>query len=127
MERLFFRGNFSRANSRHIMLRSDLIPVSFSTCSHNSARVASGWAFTAVRITASAAANLRDGPPACANGATSPVLRFRANHRSIVGSLTLYRRAAAGMLHSPFSTLATTRSRRSIEYARIPLFIPSTR
>ena len=125
MERLFFRGNLSRTNSRYIMLGSDLIFVFFSTNSHNSCKVASGCAFTTSRMTASADANVRAGPPACGSGAQVPINRFRANQRSIVGSLTLYRLAAAGILHSPLSTLATTRSRRSIEYAFIPLIMPS--
>jgi hypothetical protein len=43
----------------------------------------------------------------------------------MLGSLTLYRLAASGILHSPLSTLATTRSRRSVEYAFIPLIMPS--
>jgi len=58
------------------------------------------------------------------NGAQLPVDRFRANQRSIEGSLTLYRLAASGILHS---TLAITRSRRSIEYAFIPSIMPSNR
>ncbi len=127
MERLFFRGNLSRANSRHIMLGSDLIFVSFSTYSHNSCKLASGCAFTAARMTASALANLRGTPPAWGNGAQLPVDRFRANQRSMVGSLTLYRLAAPGILHSPLSILETTRSRRSIEYACIPPIMPSNR
>ena len=127
MERLFFRGNFSRANSRHIMLGSDLIFVAFSTCSHNSCKVASGCALTAARITASTTASLRGTPPAWGSGALLPVVRFRANQRSIDGSLILYRRAAAGILHSPFSILATTRSRRSVEYAFISPIMPSNR
>jgi hypothetical protein len=69
----FFRGNFSRTNSQYIMHGSDLIFVAFSTASHNSCKVASGWAFTAARMVASAAANLRDGPPAWASGAQLPV------------------------------------------------------
>jgi len=125
MERLFFRGNLSRTNSRYIILGSDLIFVSFSTRPHNSCKVASGCAFTAARMTAAALANLRDGPPLCGSAAQLPVVRFRANQRSIDGSLTLYRRAAAGILHSPLSTLAITRSRRSIEYAFIPPIMPS--
>ncbi len=127
MERLFFRGNLSRANSRHIRLGSDWIFVSFSTCSHNSCKVASGCAFTAARIPASTAASLRGTPPAWGSGALLPVLRFRANQRSREGSLTLYRRAAAGILHSPLSTLAITRSRRSVEYAFMPPIMPSNR
>jgi hypothetical protein len=42
-----------------------------------------------------------------------------------VGSLTLYRLAAAGILHSPLSTLDITRSLRSMEYAFMPLIMPS--
>jgi hypothetical protein len=125
MERLFFRGKLSRANSRHIMLGSDWICASFATFSHSSCKVASGWAFTAARMTDSAAANLRGTPPARGNGAQLPVFRFRATQRSMLGSLTLYRRAAAGILHSPLSTLATTRSRRSVEYAFMPPIMPS--
>ena len=125
MERLFFRGNLSRTNSRCIMLGADWIFVSFSTSSHSSDKVASGLAFTAARIADSAWANLRAGPPACGNGAQLPVFRYLANQRSMVGSLTLYRRAACGMLHSLLSTLATTRSRRSVEYAFIPTIMPS--
>ena len=125
MERLFFRGNLSRTNSRYIILELDLISVSFSTRSHNSRKVASDCAFTAARMTASALANLRVGPPAYGSGAHVPMERFRANQRSMVGSLTLYRLAAAGILHSPLSTLATARSRRSTEYAFIPLIMPS--
>jgi hypothetical protein len=94
MERLFFRGNLSRTNSRYIILELDLIFVSFSTRSHNSCKVASGSAVTAARMTASAVTNLRDGPPAYGSGAHVPVRRFRANQRSMVGSLTLYRLAA---------------------------------
>ena len=56
MERLFFRGNLSRTNSRCIILELDLIFVSFSTCSHNSCKLASDCAFTAARMTASALA-----------------------------------------------------------------------
>jgi len=127
MERLFFRGNLSRANSRHIMLGSDLIFVSFSTSSHNSCKVASGCACTAARMTASALANLRGTPPAWGNDAHCPVDRCRANQRSIDGSLTLYRLAASEILHSPLSTLEITRSRRSFEYAFIPPIMPSNR
>jgi hypothetical protein len=76
-------------------------------------------------MTASAAASLRAGPPLWGSGAHIPVRRFRATQRSIVGSLTLYRLAAAGILHSLLSTLATTRSRRSFEYAFIPPIMPS--
>jgi hypothetical protein len=115
----------SRTNSRCIMLGADLIFVSCSTNSHNSSKVASGCAFTAARMAASAVANLRVGPPACGNGAQVPVFRWRANQRSIDGSLTLYRRAASGILHSPLSTLAITRARRSVEYAFIPPIMPS--
>jgi hypothetical protein len=68
---------------------------------------------------------LRGGPPAYGSGAHVPVRRFRATQRSMVGSLTLYRLAAAGILHSPLSTLNVTRSRRSMEYAFIPLIMPS--
>ena len=125
MERIFFRGNFSRTNSRCIMLGADLIFVSFSTASHSSCKVASGWAFTAARMATSALANLRDGPPACGSAAQVPISRWRANQRSMEGSLTLYRLAACGMLHSPLSTLATTRSRRSFEYAFILPIMPS--
>jgi len=119
------RGKLSRTNSRYIMLELDLIFVSFSTRSHNSCKVASGCAFTAARITASAVANLRGGPPAYGSGAHVPVRRFRPNQRSMLGSLTWYRLAAAGILYSPLSTLASTRSRRSFEYAFIPLIMPS--
>ena len=115
MERLFFRGSFSRTNSRCIILGADLIFVSFSTASHNSCNVTSGCALTAARMAASAVASLRAGPPACGNGAQLPVFRYWANQRSIDGSLTLYRRAASGILLSPLSTLAITRSRRSVE------------
>ena len=125
MERLFFRGNLSRTNSRYIILGSDLIFVSFATRSHNSCKVTSGCACTAARMAASALTNWRDGPPLWGSAAQLPVVRFRANQRSIEGSLTLYRRAASGILHSPLSTLANTRSRRSIEYAFIPLIMPS--
>jgi len=125
MERLFFRGNFSRTNSRCIMLGAALILVSFSTIAHNSSKVASGWAFTAARMAASAVANLRAGPPAWGSGAQLPVFRYFANQRSRDGSLTLYRLAACGMLHSPLSTLSIARSRRSLEYAFMPLIMPS--
>src|SRR5512133_402496 len=126
IERLFFRGNFSRTNSRCIMLGADLIFVSFSTHSHNSGKVASGCAFTAARMAPSAGANLRAGPPAYGNGAQLPVFRYRPNQRSSEGSLTLYRCAASGILHSPLSTLFTARSRRSIEYAFMLPIMPST-
>lgn len=125
MERLFFRGSFSRTSSRCIMLGADWIFVSFLIISHSSGKVASGLAFTAARISAWALANLRAGPPAWGSGAQLPVFRYFANQRSMVGSLTLYRRAACGMLHSPLSTLATIRSRRSVEYALIPTIMPS--
>jgi hypothetical protein len=125
MKRLFFRGNFSRTNSRHTMLVLDLIFVFFSTASHSSCKVASGCAFTAARRAPSAGANWRDGPPAYGKGAQLPLFRYRATQRSMDGSLTLYRRAASGILHSPLSTLATTRSRRSVEYAFIPHIMPS--
>jgi len=62
MERLFFRGNRRRTNSRDIILGSDLILVFCSTTSHNSCKIPSGCAFTAARITASAAASLRGTP-----------------------------------------------------------------
>jgi hypothetical protein len=107
------------------MLGADLIFVSFSTASHNSGKVASGWAFTAARIAASAVANLRAGPPAWGRGAQLPVFRYCANQRSRLGWLTLYRLAACGMLHSPLSTLSIARSRRSGEYAFIPPIMPS--
>jgi hypothetical protein len=125
MQRLFFRGNLSRTSSRYCMLGVDLILVSFSTPSHNSCKVASGCAFTAARRTASAPANLRAGPPVWGNGAHRPVLRFRETQRSIVGSLPWYRLPAAGILHSPRSTLATIRSRTSTEYAFKPPIGPS--
>jgi len=115
VKRLFFSGNFSRANSRHIMLGSDLILLSCSTRPHKSCKVASGCSFTAARISLWAAANLRGTPPAWGSGAQLSVARFRANQRSTDGSLILYRLAASGILHSPLSTLNTTRSRRSVE------------
>ena len=126
VERLFLNGSFSRANSRHIILGSDLILQSRSTRAHNSCKVASACSFTAARMTVSAAANLRTTPPAWGNGAQLPVARCRANQRSIDGSLTLYRRAASGILLSPLSTVLTTRSRRSVEYAFIPSIMPSS-
>jgi hypothetical protein len=125
MERLFFSGSFNRANSRHIILGSERIFVWCSTRSHNSCKVASGWAFTTARMTAWAEANLRAGPPACGRGAQLPVARFRANHRSIEGSLTWYRCAAAEIVQLWRSILETTRSRRSVEYGFIPPIMPS--
>jgi hypothetical protein len=56
MEQLFLRGNLSRTNSRYIIPGSDWIPVVFSTLSHSSCNVASGWSFTAARMAASAVA-----------------------------------------------------------------------
>ena len=125
VERLFLSGSFSRANSRHIILGSDLILQSRSTRAHNSCKVASACSFTAARMTVSAAANLRATPPAWGNGAQLPVARCRASQRSIDGSLTLYRRAASGILQSPLSTAFTIRWRRSVEYAFIPSIMPS--
>jgi hypothetical protein len=102
------------------MLGADLIFVSFSTNSHNSCNVASGWVFTAARMASLAVANLRAGPPAWGRGAHLPVFRWRANQRSNYSSLTLYRRAASGMLHSLLPTLSIARSGRSVEYTFMP-------
>jgi hypothetical protein len=88
IERLFLSGSFSRANSRHIRLGSDLMLQSRSIRVHSSCKVMSACSCTAARISVSAAANLRTTPPAWGSGAQLPVARCRASQRSIVGSLT---------------------------------------
>ncbi len=115
VERLFLRDSFSRRSSRHIMLSLECTRVTCSTRSHNSSRVRSGWVLTAERITRSAAASLRTGPPAWGRGAQLPVFRQRASQRSSDGWLTWNRRAAWGTVHSPLATHWTARSRRSTE------------
>src|SRR3712207_6820181 len=58
------------------------------------------------------------GPCRCTDGAKLPVVRRRARYRSTLRTDTSNRAATwAGLI--PASTAATTRSRRSIEYARM--------
>ena len=125
IERLFFRGSFSRINSRHIMLGSDVSLVFWVTWSHNSCKVASGCSCTAARMMVAAGAKVRETPPACGKGAQLPVARLRASQRSTEGSLTWNRSAAAEIVNLPRSTLATTRWRRSVEYGCIRSILPS--
>src|SRR3954453_10698368 len=88
-----------------------------ATCS---ARVASA---TASRRAGSQACSCRrtvgSGPCRCSVAARLPVTRRRARYRSTLRSDTPNRSAACDW-GSPASTAATTRSRKSIEYALTP-------
>src|SRR5262249_10978375 len=83
----------------------------------SSARVASGASRTAARIRAASASRAAVRRP-CRRGATSPVAARRCLSRRTQAALTRYFRATAAVVISA-SQSANTRSRRSIEYARI--------
>ena len=131
MERLFFNGSFSRINSRHIMLGLAPILLSCSTVSHNSFKVASGWAFTAARITFSAGANLRATPPAWGSGATprgplagQPTFDGRFTHPEPFRSLRNGAFAALDTQHDSFAKVCRIRL-HTADYIINPLGIRS--
>src|SRR5262249_32702484 len=86
--------------------------------SRNSARVASGSARTNSRSRASCAARTTGRPGLFGRGAIDPVAFCRCLSRRTHDSLTRYFAATVGVVMPAWQS-ATTRSRRSIEYARI--------
>jgi hypothetical protein len=116
-QRLFFRVIFSRLNDRQIVMMQPSKPMAWPS----SSSVASGDLATADRRESAASPWIKSlRPPALGLGAIEPVFARCARSLRIHRAETENRRAMSCWESSPASTAATTRCRRSKEYATTP-------